>query len=102
MQREWSQAFSSGAQCQDERQWSQTETQEVSSEHQETLFYCEGNWALERVVQRACGIFYLADIQKLSLQGPGQPSLGDPEVPFKLTILWFCHSVIVYLEVAHD
>ncbi|KAK4828008.1 hypothetical protein QYF61_022785 [Mycteria americana] len=28
--------------CQDKRKWAQTATQEVPSEHQETLFYCDG------------------------------------------------------------
>lgn len=34
--------FSSGAQRQDWRQWAPSETQDVPSEHQETLFYCVG------------------------------------------------------------
>ena len=33
----------SGVQCQNQRQWPQTETQEVPSKYQETLSYCEGD-----------------------------------------------------------
>lgn len=36
-------AIFSGAQWLDKRQWAQTETLESPSEHQETLFYCEGD-----------------------------------------------------------
>jgi len=32
-------------QWQDNRQWAQIKTQEVPCEHQEALFYCEGDWA---------------------------------------------------------
>lgn len=32
-------------------QWAQTETQDVPSEHQETLFHCEGDRALEEVAR---------------------------------------------------
>lgn len=34
------QALFSGAKCQEQRPPTSTETQEISSEHQETLFYC--------------------------------------------------------------
>jgi len=34
----------------------QTKTQEVPSEHQETLFHCEGEGALAQVAQRGCGL----------------------------------------------
>jgi len=37
----WSQALLGGAQCQDRRQWAQTGTQKVPSEHQETFFVRE-------------------------------------------------------------
>jgi len=35
--------------------WAQTETQELPSKHQETLFYCEG----KLVAQRGCGFFVM-------------------------------------------
>lgn len=73
-----SQALFSSAQWQDQRQWTQTETQEVPSEHQETLLYCDGNWALEQVAKKDCGVSILRDTQKLSRHGAGQPALGDP------------------------
>jgi len=34
-----------------QRQWAQTDTQEVPCEHQETLFYCEGDQALAQVAR---------------------------------------------------
>jgi len=42
--------------------------QEVNcpSEHQETLFYGEGDQALAQAAQRGYGVSYLRDIQKLS------------------------------------
>lgn len=40
----------SGAYWQEQRQWAQTEEQEIS-EYQETLFYCQGAWALGQTVQ---------------------------------------------------
>jgi len=49
VQRGWSQALFSGAQCQDQRQWAQTETQEVPSERQEMLFSGEGGQAMAQV-----------------------------------------------------
>ena len=49
------------------------ETQEVPSEHQETIFYCEDDQALEQVAQRGCGVSLLEDIKKLF----GQPVLLD-------------------------
>lgn len=58
---------SSGAQGQDWRQWAQTKTQEVLSEHQETVFPCGSNWAL---AQRGYGVTIFWDIQRLSGQLP--------------------------------
>ena len=40
-----SQAFFTGAQWQDQRQWAQPETQEIPSKHQETLIHSEGDQA---------------------------------------------------------
>ncbi|KAK4817918.1 hypothetical protein QYF61_002759 [Mycteria americana] len=50
--------------CQDQRQWAQTETREVPSEQQETLFYCVGDWALAQIAQGGCGVSILGDVQK--------------------------------------
>ena len=52
-------------------------TQEVLSEHQETLFHCEGDRAQAQVAQRSHGVSILGDNQKPAGQGPGQPVLGD-------------------------
>ena len=53
------------------RQWTQTEAQEVLSEHQETLFYSKSNRALEQVAQRGCIVSPLGDTQKPSGHDPG-------------------------------
>lgn len=72
------------------------------SEHQKTLFPCEGDWTLAQIVRTSCGISILGDIHELSGHIPGQPVLSDPactciwtrwpsEVPFNLNhsgILW--------------
>ena len=52
--------------------------QEVPSEHQETLCYCEGDRALAQVAQRGSGVSLLGGIQKPSGHDPGQPGLGGP------------------------
>lgn len=51
-----SQALSSGAQGQDQRKWSHTEMQEVSSEHQETLFHCESDQVLAKVKPKSLSL----------------------------------------------
>lgn len=71
---EWTQALSSGVQCQDERQRAQTGKQEIPSEHQETL-YCEVEKTLAQVVQSSW-VFLHGDLQKLSGHHPGQAALG--------------------------
>ncbi len=73
VQRGQSQALFSGAQWQDQRQWAQTETQEVPSEHQETLFHSES----EEVAQRGGGVSILGDSQAPPTH-PGQPAPGGP------------------------
>jgi len=55
----------------------QTETQEIPSEHQEMLFYCEGDQALKQLAQGGCGVSLLGGIQKMT-HGPGQPAIGGP------------------------
>ena len=67
-------------QWQPQRQWAQTETQEVPSEDQETLFHCEGDRALAQAVQGGCGVSVLGDIQKPSGRGLGQLTVGGPEM----------------------
>lgn len=55
MQRGWSQALVSSAQGQDKRQQAQAEAEEVGYEHQQTLLYCEGDWAPAGVAPRGGG-----------------------------------------------
>lgn len=51
----------SDAQWQDQKQQAQTETQEVTSGHQETSFHCDGDRA--RVAQRGGRVSIFGDIQ---------------------------------------
>ena len=76
MNRRQSQALFSGAQWQDQSHLAQTETQEVASQHQETLFHCEGDWGLAKVTQGGCRVSIHGDIQKPSGHGPGQLPQG--------------------------
>lgn len=62
----------------EQRQWARTETQAVSSEHQETFLHCEGNWAFVRVSQRGYSIFVREGTQKPSRYGPEQLVQGCP------------------------
>ena len=59
-------------------QWAQTEMQKVPSEHEETLFDCEGDRALAQVAQGGCGVSLLRDTEKPTRHGPGQLALGGP------------------------
>jgi len=54
------------------------ETQDVHSEHQERLGYCEGDRAVAQVARRGYGVSIFGDFQKPSGHGPGQLALGDP------------------------
>jgi len=53
-----------------------TETQEVLSEHEETLFHFEGDQAQAQVVWRGSGAFCLAGAQKPPRHVSGQLALG--------------------------
>ena len=71
MQREWSQALSSGAQWQNK---TQAGTQDISSKHQEIFFHCEDDQALAQVGQKGCGV----SLEILKSHTHGQLSLGEP------------------------
>lgn len=68
----------SGAQWQDQRQWSQTEMQEVPSEHKERV--CQlWEWpTVAKIAQRDGGVSILANRRKLSGHGLGEQDLGFP------------------------
>lgn len=69
-----SQAHFGGVQWQDKRQWAQTETQEVPSEHEEQFIYCEVDIAVEQAAQRR--ISFSGDIQNLTGCFPTQLAVG--------------------------
>lgn len=48
------------------------------SEHWETLFDCEGDWALAQFVQRCGRDSICEDLVKPSECGPGQVASGGP------------------------
>ena len=62
----------------DKRQWAQTETHEVPSEHRKTLFDCTSGQIPEQAAQRGCGVSTFGNTQKSSGHGAGQPALGVP------------------------
>lgn len=55
-----------------------SEAQEIPSEWQKTLFYCQDDHALTQVAQRGCEVSLFGDTQKLSQHSPGQLALGGP------------------------
>lgn len=78
------------------KQWTQTGTQHVLSEHQETFLCCAADRALAQAAQRLWSLF-LGKFQKPSEHGPEHPVLAgaefgqkDSEVPAKLK-----HSTIL-------
>lgn len=72
----WCQALYGGAQGQDEKKWSYTKTQEVSSQHEEE-FYRESGRALEQAVQEGHVISLSGNIQNPPEHVPVFPALGD-------------------------
>lgn len=56
VQRGWIQALFSGTQCQDKRQWTQSRTQEVHSDHQAVLPCCLGDGAPAQAAQKGYGV----------------------------------------------
>lgn len=74
--KEQSQALLSNAQCQDKKQWMQT--QEVLSDHQETLLRCAGDRALAQIACGGLWSLFLGDIQKLPRFDAGHLALGVP------------------------
>lgn len=88
----WSQLLSGNAQWQDCSQWTETETQEIPSEHLKTPFLCKGVRALVQAAQRGHG-----DIKKLSGYQLEQPALCGYDLAGYLdlqrslqNLLWFC------------
>lgn len=50
----WNQSLCSKAQCQGKKQWGEEKLAAVWTLG--STFYCEGDWALARVAQKACGV----------------------------------------------
>lgn len=68
-----------GVQRQSQRQWAQTETQEIASEHQETIFTVRVTESGHRLARQVvCAFSILGDIQNPTGYDPRQPALGDP------------------------
>lgn len=76
MQTRRGQVLFSGAQRQDKKQHTQTETQRFHLDVvKQLLLYVR---VLAQVAQEYSGVFILGDVHKLSECGPGQLSLGGP------------------------
>lgn len=91
VQRRWSHASLSDARWQDQRQWALTETPEVSSEHQGTVFiwkFTEHQHKVHREIVESPSL----DIQKLSGHGLEQLALGVPAWAGELDYRW-CPAV---------
>lgn len=92
----------SNAQCQDKKQWAQSVTQKVPSNHQEVFLYCMGHQALAHVAQRGSFLEISKRCLDMSLGillWVSQPKqeLGqmDPEIPSNVNqsgILQTCSS----------
>ena len=88
------------SQGQDKRQWAQTGTQEVPSEHHEAFLSCMGDSVLAEVAQRGHGIssleifkscLGLRTLLQVALMEPKDWTRWPPEVPANLirsVILW--------------
>lgn len=85
----------------------QTGAQEVPSEHQETLLYCENDQTLAQAAQ-GYGISVLGDIPEPSGRGPGKLVLSGPAWAERLVCMTFtgpfqlqlsCKSVRVLMYV---
>ena len=57
---------------------SQTEAEEVPSEHEEELLPSEGDGALAQAAQGGCGVSFSGDIPDPPGEGPVLPTVGDP------------------------
>lgn len=79
MQRSWSQALFTGAQCQGERQWAQTGHIEFSLNTIKQFFIMGvvKYWSN----QRGCGVCILGDLQNLPGHSPEQLALADGHCP---------------------
>ena len=69
--------FFRGAQQQDNRQRTQTETEEVPSDMRKNIFTVRGRECWNSL-ERDCGVFFSEDIQNLSGHDLVQCALGDP------------------------
>lgn len=76
MQRKWSHALFTDAQCQDQRQCTPAQSQKVPSEHYEMLLYLEDNQDLAQSAQRGCGVLLFRDPQKMPGPMLEHPALG--------------------------
>lgn len=101
VQRGQGQALLSSAQWQDQRQWTQTETQEVPSEHLETPFHCADDQPLEQAAQRGYGFSILGHFQKLSGHVHGQSALSDSDGAWSESSN-LNHSVILWQKNEHN